>query len=286
MSVSERRLRLASGLELAARVHHPGAPHRVLALHGWLDNAASFDALAECLPDCELVALDLAGHGWSDHRPAGTWYAYVDYLDEILDALDQLGWSSAHWLGHSLGGALLSLLAAAHPERVERLVLIESLGPLAGTAERATEQLRRALADRARQRQELGGRLRIFAEPGEAIEARCKVNGLSLDAATALVRRGLRAVDGGYTWSSDPRLTLASPVRVDEAQIHTWLRSIVCPTLLLLAEPPMPFLPADDRDARLACLGNAQVLSFSGHHHLHMETPAPLAEAIMQFLSP
>ncbi len=282
MSAVERRLRLESGLELACRVHNHGAPSRVLAVHGWLDNAASFDALAADLPDCELVALDLPGHGWSDHRPAGAWYHYVDYLDELIEVLDRLGWANSIWLGHSLGGALLALLAAVRPDRVEGLVLIESLGPLAGDAEHAPGQLRRALDDRARHR--AGSSLRVFADPADAIAARRKVNGLSEPAATTLVGRGLRSVDGGYTWSSDPRLTLASPVRVDEAQIQAWLAAITCPTLVLFAEPPMPFLTAETRDRRLACLGDAQVLSFPGHHHLHMENPAPLTDAIRQFV--
>lgn len=282
MSVVERRLRLASGLELAARVHHPGAPRRVFALHGWLDNAASFDALAAQLPDCELVALDLPGHGWSGHRPNGMWYHYVDYLDELVEVLDLLAWPESVWLGHSLGGALLALLAAARPERVERLVLIESLGPLAGDSEHATTQLRRALDDRARHRSR--GGLRIFPDPSEAILARRRINGLSESAATRLVSRGLRSVEGGFTWSSDPRLTLASPVRVDETQIRAWLAAIECPVLLLLAEPALPFMPEGALDHRLSCLRNVQVLSFPGHHHLHMETPAPLAAAIGSFL--
>ncbi|MGH8605107.1 MAG: alpha/beta fold hydrolase, partial [Gammaproteobacteria bacterium] len=49
-----------------------GAP--LIALHGWLDNAASFDPLASYLDEFDLVALDLAGHGLSDHRPKGVHY--------------------------------------------------------------------------------------------------------------------------------------------------------------------------------------------------------------------
>jgi pimeloyl-ACP methyl ester carboxylesterase len=56
------------GLRLAARVHGPADGRPVLAAHGWLDNAASFDHLAPLLPGLRLVALDLAGHGRSGHR--------------------------------------------------------------------------------------------------------------------------------------------------------------------------------------------------------------------------
>ena len=62
----ERRFR-AYGQELAG-LQWPGEGEPVLALHGWLDNAASFQPLAEPLGH-PLVALDFAGHGHSEHRP-------------------------------------------------------------------------------------------------------------------------------------------------------------------------------------------------------------------------
>ncbi|WP_164484138.1 alpha/beta fold hydrolase [Pseudofulvimonas gallinarii] len=280
--VEERRFTLASGLALAARVHHPGAPRRVLAVHGWLDNAASFDAIASLLPDCEIVALDLAGHGRSDHRPPGAWYHYVDYLDELLQVLDQLQWTRSTWLGHSLGGALLSLLASACPARVEHLLLIESAGPLSGEATDAPGRLRDALDERMAFA--AGKRLRVFEDLDAAVQARRQAGGLSERASRSLVDRGVEAVAGGWRWSSDPRLRLASPFRVDAAHVDAILRQIECPTLMLLADPPLPFMDAAQRAARLAALAKAERRDFPGHHHLHMETPAPLAEAIRAFL--
>ena len=71
------------GVRLAAQRWHAGASHRVIALHGWLDNAESFSLLAPQLPDADLVALDLAGHGWSEHRAAHASYLIWDDLKEI-----------------------------------------------------------------------------------------------------------------------------------------------------------------------------------------------------------
>jgi pimeloyl-ACP methyl ester carboxylesterase len=63
MTASERTFEVSPGLHLAARVHGPddGAP--MLAMHGWLDNAATFDGLAPLLPGRRIVALDFAGTG-------------------------------------------------------------------------------------------------------------------------------------------------------------------------------------------------------------------------------
>lgn len=285
MTATERRFTAPGGLLMAARVYHPGAPVPVLAVHGWLDNAASFDALAAHLPDCEIIAVDLAGHGRSGHRPEGARYHYVDYLDDLLAVLDQLGWETSVWLGHSLGGALLTLLAAALPERVRKLVLVESLGPLTGTPDGAVSRLRESLLERRQRRDRDGDGRRVFADMDEAIAIRARVNGLSPGAAAPLVARGIEPVDGGFVWSSDPRLKATTPLRTDDAQIDALLTAIRCPVQLLLADPPLPFMDAATRERRLALWPDAQVITFSGHHHLHMETPEPLARAIAAFLA-
>ncbi len=61
-------------LRLAAQAWGDPQLPRLLALHGWLDNAASFDRLAPLLcGHFHIVAIDLPGHGRSGHRPPGTW---------------------------------------------------------------------------------------------------------------------------------------------------------------------------------------------------------------------
>lgn len=194
MRVDSRELRIPlRHLELAAKAWGDPADPPMLALHGWLDNAGSFDHLAPLLEGHYVVAIDLAGHGHSDHRPAGTWYPYADYLDEIGEVMDQLGWQEADLLGHSLGATLVSVFAAICPQRVRRLLLIEGLGPLAMPADQGLEQLRRSLRARAAFRPD---KLRVFKGLDEAVEARRKVSELSLEAARCIVGRGVKEVSG------------------------------------------------------------------------------------------
>ncbi len=110
--MQEIRLDVARGALAALRGGSPGGP-RLLCLHGWLDNAASFLPLAPFLQDFDLVSLDLPGHGGSAHRPPGCDYVFVDWIHDVLDALDALGWERARLLGHSRGGAIARLVAAA-----------------------------------------------------------------------------------------------------------------------------------------------------------------------------
>jgi pimeloyl-ACP methyl ester carboxylesterase len=126
--------------------------------------------------------------------------------------------------------------------------------------------------------------LRVFADPSEAVTARMRANGLSEPAARALVTRSLARVHGGYAWRSDPRVTVATPVRVHEDTIREWLGAIACPALLIAADPPQPYFDAALREARMACVRDLRTVVLPGNHHLHLEDPAPVAREIRAFL--
>jgi pimeloyl-ACP methyl ester carboxylesterase len=280
-SVRELSLELPH-LRLAAQAWGDPQLPRLLALHGWLDNAASFDRLAPLLcGHFHIVAIDLPGHGRSGHRPPGTWYHYVDYLGDALAAADALGWTQFGLLGHSLGGAVASMLAAACPQRIERLFLIEALGPLTAEVEQTLSLLQRAIS----QRHGLPAKaLRVFASVAEAAQTRAKAGDLSLEAAQIMVARGIKpASDSGFVWSSDPRLTLTSPQRYIEAQVLAVLDELRVPTQLILAQPPPSFLPETLINARIARVPDIDVVRIAGHHHLHLDDPAPVAAAMLGY---
>jgi pimeloyl-ACP methyl ester carboxylesterase len=264
-----------------------GAP-KVLALHGWLDNAASFVPLAAHLPGIELVAPDLPGHGRSAHLAPGADYSFAGAVNAVLDIADALGWERFALLGHSMGAGIGSLLAAACPQRVARFVAIEALGALSEAPERTTQRLREAIAAA---RALPGKRLRVFPDIASAARARMQANALSEPVARLLVERGLVPVqaDGGHpaghAWSSDPRLTLPTMVRMTEPQVHDLVRGIQCPVRVIHADPAQPYLPEALRRERAALLPRGELVVIAGGHHLHMEQPAEVAAAIGDFFS-
>ena len=267
---------------LAARAWGDASNPPMLALHGWLDNAGSFDRLAPLLAGTHyVVALDLTGHGRSSHLASG-WYHYVDYFDDLVAVLDHFGWERVTWLGHSLGGTLASLFAALYPDRVETLLLVEALGPLTVTPEQSLDQLRRGIDERiafAKRRP-----LRVFPDLESAIAVRSAVSGLSREAAKPIVERGVDAVDGGFVWSRDPKLTLASLQRYTEAQILAMLRGIRARTLLILAEPATSYLHDSMIVPRIECVDEIEVIRLAGNHHLHLEAPQRVYDAMTRFL--
>lgn len=255
---------------------------RVLALHGWLDNAASFIPLAEHLDGVELVALDLPGHGASAHLPPAADYIATSAARAAFAAADALGWGRFALLGHSLGGSVACLMAAAQPQRIERMVSIESLGLLVESEDRTAARLREAFAAQTG----LGAKqLRVFGDIDTAVRARMQgIGKVGEVAARLLVERGIARVDGGYTWRSDPRLTLPTFVRMTETQVRDLLRGIECPTRVIYAAPAQSYFPEPLRSERAALLPHGELIELPGSHHLHMEDAPAVAAAIGDFL--
>ncbi|MET4572109.1 pimeloyl-ACP methyl ester carboxylesterase [Stenotrophomonas rhizophila] len=271
-----------AGTRVAGLRSTPTAGTRVLALHGWLDNAASFVPLAAALPGLDLVAIDLPGHGHSSHVPPGTQYNTPGAICHVLDVADALGWERFTLLGHSMGAGIASLTAAAAPERVERLIAIEALGGLRGpedeTAQRLREHVRavRALPSK---------KLRVFSDLAAPVRARMMANQLSEPCARLLVERGVMPVEGGYSWCSDQRLMLPTAMRLSEAQIDDLLAAIECPTQVIYATPAQSYYPEPLRSERIKLLRDGRLDVFPGTHHLHMEHPALVADVITRFLA-
>lgn len=266
-----------NGLTLAGLRRQSGGP-RVLACHGWLDNAHSFLPLAGELENLDLFCLDWPGHGRSDDRPAGCRYHFDDYVWDVLGAADALGWKEFHLLGHSLGGAACALVAAGAPERIRSLTLIEGVGPLSTPAGDAAAQLRAAV-EKSRYRPR-----RLHAGIDSAIKARAINGDLGMDAARLLAERGLLEKQDGWQWRHDLRLTWPSSQRYTEPQVLNLLGAIEAPVLAIGAEPPSGIIPEHLLQRRLAALRNSTVRSHAGGHHLHMKHPGELAPWILDHI--
>merc|ERR1712107_957574 len=78
-----------------------------LGIHGWLDNAGSFDLLAkECPKGHRLISIDYPGHGLSSHIPAGSSYHYLEGSTYIMRIVKHFGWDKFNLIGHSMGGGM------------------------------------------------------------------------------------------------------------------------------------------------------------------------------------
>lgn len=272
-----------NGLHFSAQAW--GAPEDppVLALHGWLDNSASFFTLAPRLKNLYIVALDLAGHGLSDHRPGSAPYNIWEDIAEVFALADHLGWQKFSLLGHSRGAIIAMLAAGTFPERIDKLALIEGLLPEPADVEDAPQQLARSITALRL----LSAKPRTcYPDLPAAIKAREQgMFPLGLAAARALTERGVLATPEGYQWRSDQRLFAPSSIKLTRAQITAFLTRITAPTKLVLAQDGMPKRFANYR-REVAAFPNVDVVSLSGGHHLHMEQEvAAVAAAFNPFFN-
>jgi pimeloyl-ACP methyl ester carboxylesterase len=101
----------------------------LVLIHGLGGSAYNFryniPVLAERL---RVIAPDLKGFGYSERPPAGD-YSLTVQARLVSELMDCLGISRAALLGHSMGGAIALRLAAAFPEKVEKLILVGSTPP-------------------------------------------------------------------------------------------------------------------------------------------------------------
>jgi len=266
-------------LQLKARAWGPKDGLPVLALHGWMDNANSFAPLAPFMENIRLVALDLPGQGFSQWRPPGSHYHFVDFCNEVMFSADALGWTQFSILGHSFGGAVAMVSACMVPERIQQLALIDNFGPRVDTGVNTTQRLRHAFRDFNSQ---INKKLSFFKQYKDALRARQLVSDLDVEQIECLLERGLKKLDDGYTWSSDPQLKMTSPIYIHEQQLLSFLQHLVTPTQLIRAQSGY-LLNRKDLEQRYAIVKNLQIIDMSGGHHIHMEIPQKVAKCLNQF---
>lgn len=270
-----------SGLTLTAQVWGSENKPVILALHGWLDNAESFAPLAAHLTEYRLIALELPGHGHSGHLPEGCYYHFIDSARIVLEAMNALGLQSVKLMGHSLGGAIATVVAGTFPERVEKLVFIDSFGTLVDAPADSPASLRKHVE----QWQELQAKqMPVYPDVRKAAVARVVVGDLDFENALLLAHRGTKQVPGGVTWRTDPRLRVHSALRLTEAQAQAFLGAITAPCLFILASKGLEFV-RKGAELRKACVRNLQEVEIEGGHHVHMQNPALTADAIREFLA-
>ena len=272
------------GLRIAALAWGPvhGAP--VLAFHGWLDNAATWTGVAPSLAAAgmRVVAIDFPGHGASSHRSSDATYSFGDMLLVALDVLDALGWGQASLLGHSMGGAVAMMTAAAAPERVVKAALVEGFTPLTTPEEDAGAQLRRGLASTLRYR---NGENRPHLDRA-SIEARIAARPWPIlpSSVATLADRGTRRDGDAWVFTHDPRLKSESLSRLTRGQVGSIVACVTCPVLLVAARDSLPYAN-DEIQGYFARLPQLQFVAIDGHHHVHMDHPERVAPHVLNFLA-
>lgn len=265
----------------------------VLMLHGWLDNCLTFDRLAPALAASrDVYGIDMAGHGHSGHRPSGQSYLLMDYVADLAELIDRhfvdggggIDGADAQvdLVGHSLGGIVCVLYAAAFPEHVRSLVMIDSLGPISRSPTDTIPQLRKAIKKR------LAGSGKAVVYPDTATAGKAREGGLSplsTEAAMTLIPRNMKAVEGGYVWRTDSRLRHPSPIMLGESQVLASLGKLTTRALFIRAEQGL-LAQREGWQPRLEAIPHLETVTVAGGHHCHLDGDVePVTRAIRAFIN-
>jgi pimeloyl-ACP methyl ester carboxylesterase len=194
----------------------------ILLLHGLRAYAHWFDDFADAAKDrFRLIALDQRGRGASGWAPDGRYDtdSYVADIDCIANAfhLDRFA-----IVGHSMGGTNATNYAAAHPDRISALVIVDSAPELDPVG-------------LGRIRSELAVTPKGFPDRDAA---RSFLRTMHIRASEASIETRLDWMliadgQGALTWRIDP--AIFDPKMTPDSPERSWkaLRSVKCPTLVV-----------------------------------------------------
>ncbi|KAE8611128.1 hypothetical protein XENTR_v10012351 [Xenopus tropicalis] len=279
--------------QLAAKAWGPSDGRPVLCLHGWLDNANTFDRLIPLLPnDHHFVALDFSGHGLSSHMPEGVRYQHVDYVSDVHRVVTQLGWRQFSIMGHSMGGVVGGLFASVFPKLVKNLILLDSYGFFPVNADMIQTHLKKIISYYSRLEGVSAGK--IYSPEG-ALQRLLEANvSLTQETAKLLLERGTKTVEGGVVFSRDIRVTVNNSLPLSTEQCVLMLSKIQADVHIIMANEG---LTADMMRGVYTDVGQAllkgfreslkercQVTVVDGNHFVHLNEPEKVAGIINDFL--
>lgn len=260
-----------------------GNPIKVIALHGWLDNAASFSLIGPLLRNLDIVALDLAGHGKSGYRAGAAAYNIWQDLHELIAVTELLGWKHFSLLGHSRGAMIASLCAGSFPDRIESVCLIDAVTPVTSPESQLPMQLAQSILSL----QGIELRPRSYCKDHEhAALARTRgAYPLSKEASRLLASRALATdAEKGYYWRYDKRLLIASEIRLSDAQVKAFIDAFPCVAKVILAKGG--FVHQSDC-SWVYSHSNLDIVELDAPHHIQLSedknTLKRLAEIINEY---
>jgi pimeloyl-ACP methyl ester carboxylesterase len=250
-----------------------GAAAPLVMLHGLSGHARTWDHTAAALSDrYHVLALDQRGHGDSEWAPQ---YGLRPMARDLLGFLDALDLREVTLMGLSMGGLVSFVFAAAHPERVARMVIMD-IGPEIAPAGSANVASSLAAKD-------------IFSSQDEAFAHARAANPRPADATLRhRVAHNLRELpDGTLTFKYDRELRRSPRALFDHTRDELWeaWRALSCPVLLVRGADS-DVLAADTAKRMVTENPNVSFASIPDcGHSITLDSPDGLLEVVAPWLA-
>jgi len=290
MKLSRSEFITLRGLRTHVRHWGSSGQPKVFMLHGWMDVAASFQFVVDCLRhDWHVIAPDWRGFGLTE-RVHGDCYWFADYLGDLDGLLDHYAPAEpVNLLGHSMGGNVAGIYAGVRPERIARLINLEGFGLPGSQAGQAPARYARWL-DELRQ----PPAMRQYASRNEVAERLMKTNPRLQPARADFLAGHWAAPNALGVWEilGDPahKITSAMLYRTDEV-MACW-SAITAPVLWVEADDTDVWRwmgpkeqARQEIDRRIGFIARVRTaLVQDAGHMLHHDQPEALAALIETFL--
>jgi pimeloyl-ACP methyl ester carboxylesterase len=262
----------------------------LILVHGFLDQAASWRTFAQRLQDnlgrpLWIVAPDCRGHGDSGWVGAGGYYHFPDYVFDLDCVVRSLGAAPFTLIGHSMGGTIALLYSGTFPDKIQKLVLIEGIGPIGMNFSAAPVRMEKWITElRERGR----NHFREYPSPEAGAKQLQHTNPhLSSALALNLAHSGMKQnAKSRWVWKFDPLHRTTSPQPFYSAQALEFLRRIECPVLIIDGRESH-HAERSDKQQRLEVLRNKQFAEIDNAGHMvHQDNPEGLAEVVAAFFDP
>lgn len=278
---------------IAGKWWGPKNERPILCIHGWQDNAATYDNLIPMLPQhVGYLAIDLPGHGFSSRIPDGMSYNNFDFVVLFEMIRRTYGWEKLSIMGHSLGGILAFIYAGLNSKYVDMLVGIDGFIPSYPDADKQVASLRRdldtfMLADE-RNRSNSEPPAYDFEEAVEKLHIGT-FKSVSKESAPALLARGLAKSEihpDKFYYTRDNRLKSNFATNVTSEVAAELIKHIVCPYQFLRATRS-PFYKGQREEIILEMQRIQPKFEYhviEGKHHLHLNDPKSVSGLISDFI--
>ncbi|XP_014227837.1 probable serine hydrolase [Trichogramma pretiosum] len=268
-----------------------GNKQPILAVHGWMDNAGSFDHIAPLIENHPILAIDLPGHGKSSWLPRGIPYDDKIYMIALRTIIKKFGWSKVKLLGHSMGGVMCFNYSRLFPEEVQFVVALDILAFLSMSQAQQTRLLAYGIDKLMEFEKKMTSKPPTYTENEIIVNWIKKSQFQSLDepAVRSLMKRGCEKTEEGQLfYTRDFRLSIPGfgPTYSRENCMEM-AKSITSPYMVVRAADG-PFT----KDTYWTIIGDVlkkssqdfQYVKVEGTHHFHMTNAKEVAAAINPFL--
>lgn len=246
-----------------------------LLLHGFTGSTESWKPFIEkWSKDFKLIAVDLLGHGQTDHPDDDQRYSTESAVRDILELLNLLGIEKTNILGYSMGGRLALSFSVLYPEKVSSLIL-ESSSPGLVTEE---EQLARQDSDKILADKIERDGIEVFIAYWEKLPLfKSQAQSLSTQEKQRLRAERLNNNKQGLANSLRGMGTGVQP---------SWwnhLQSLQIPVLLLVGERDEKFCQINQLMNKSIPNSNMMIVKDAGHI-IHMEQPEIFGKIVMDYI--